>query len=284
MSENHKRYQDVSRHGFTVDQLGQVEIARLNAILVRIPKVILSILDVGCGEGLITNPLANKSYSVVGCDISHSALMHVQSLKTQVSIEYLPFDAESFDLALSSSVFEHLTPDLLQKCVSELERISRKYILISTPYKEVLWKSLTKCPNCSSVYHKNLHLLSFDEVSLAALFQNSNPVEISYGMIQDWKPDFLVWIEQYIFNRYSYSRNEIKCPVCGILFSKTKTNLTPQTGSKDKYKDKRGVFKITTKIYSFVLSKLMIFSPKKPSHIVILLQKNRRSGEIEINV
>ena len=271
MSENHIRCQDVSRPCFTVEQLGQVEIARLNAILEIIPENVLSILDIGCGEGLITNPLAKESYTVIGCDISYPSLQYVQSLKTQASIECLPFDAQSFDLVLSSSVLEHLTLDLLQKCVKELERVSRKYILISTPYKEVLWKSLTKCPNCASIYHQNLHLHIFDEVSLAALFQNSLPVDISYGIAQDWKSGFLVWIEQHIFNRYAYSRSEIKCPVCGIIFSKTKTNLTLQTGSIDKNKNKRGTVKKLAIIFNYVLSKLFIFSPKKPSHIVILL-------------
>lgn len=273
MAEIQTRYQDVSRHGFTVVQLGQVEIARLNAIIDIIPNNIGSILDVGCGEGLITNPLVAKNYQVVGCDISHPSLEFVQSSKTQASIESLPFDDQTFDLVLSSSVLEHLPNEFLNKCIHELERVSRKYILVSTPYKEDLWKLLTKCPHCASVYHKNLHLHSFDENSLENLFPKFTPVDISYGKDLDWKPGWIIWVAQHIFNRYSFSRSEIKCPVCGIKFSKTNKNPTLTNDLIHNGKNKRRKFENLVKGLNWIFKKLSLFTPKKPSHIVILLKK-----------
>lgn len=265
MSEFHQRYRDVSRHGFTVEELGITEVARLNSIVNLVPRTVETILDVGCGEGLITNPLGQMGFSITGCDISFPSLQYVNSSKTQATLEILPFKDDSFDLVVCTSVFEHLPGDLLYQSVSEFQRVARQYILICVPYKEMLWKSLTRCPNCGSIYHKNLHLHSFDEQKLASFLPDVSQVGISYAANQDWKSDSLVWIGQRIFNRYAYSISEVKCPICGIVFSHN-------VGMNEKRRNQRitGLAERIAKGINHIFRYLTWFSPERPTHMAML--------------
>lgn len=95
----------------------------------------VKVLDVGCGGGLVTEPLARAGFQMVGLDISprsiaaaeaHAAGAKVDALdgdvkQAEVKIDYivgsaykLPFDDASFDAVLSSDVAEqYLRPRLV---------------------------------------------------------------------------------------------------------------------------------------------------------------------------
>ena len=62
-------------------------------------------------------------------------------------------------------VLEHI-PEL-DEAVKELKRVSRKYILITVPYKER--PTPVYCPYCSKVFYKNGHLHYFDEEILSLI-------------------------------------------------------------------------------------------------------------------
>lgn len=267
ISEIQARYKNVSRSGFSAKELGKTEIARLHMIENLIPESSQTILDAGCGEGIITNPLFQSGRDVLGIDISYPSLKFLESKKIQSSIDQLPFADNSFDLVLSSSVLEHLPEELLILIANELARVSREHILISTPYKEILWKALTKCPRCESIYHANLHLQSFDEKDLAKLFPECSIEKVEYGAPENWKLGPLVWIAQHIFNRYVFSRHAIKCPVCGLVFSNRSLEKTIESNNAS--------IKVTIgKSINYLLQKVLWFRTERPTHIAILLNKS----------
>ncbi|MDB9380723.1 class I SAM-dependent methyltransferase [Nodularia spumigena CS-584] len=101
------------------------------------------ILDVGCGDGVLTNMLARQGCQTSGIDYSLEAIRYAQlnsdpCLKIdfrQGSVYALPWTDQTFDIVVSSDVIEHLTD--VNKFLEELVRVTRKggLVVISTPVR-----------------------------------------------------------------------------------------------------------------------------------------------------
>ena len=111
--------------------------AVLTDLLAVLPDDAMSILDVGCGDGLLTNELP-ADRDVVGLDLSPAALKTVRRRAIQGSILDLPFDEGAFDLVMANDVIEHFIPEHRAQALAEMERVAKKYIIITTPLTEKL--------------------------------------------------------------------------------------------------------------------------------------------------
>jgi len=87
------------------------------------------ILEIGCGKGEMTAALAARSRSCTGIDISQVIL---EDAIGAPNVRYLVMDAvsldlpdESFDVAVSSQLVEHLHPDDAIKHFREVNRVLR---------------------------------------------------------------------------------------------------------------------------------------------------------------
>jgi 2-polyprenyl-6-hydroxyphenyl methylase / 3-demethylubiquinone-9 3-methyltransferase len=78
----------------------------------------LRILDIGCGGGILAEPLARLGAAVVGIDPSESniAVARRHAVQSQLTIDYRATDAETlaaagerFDVVLAMEVVEHVT-------------------------------------------------------------------------------------------------------------------------------------------------------------------------------
>lgn len=124
-----------------------------------------SVLDAGCGEGMVLSflekDLKDKKVYAVDFDAEEveSAkinLPHVACAKGD--IYNLAFADKSFDLVMCTEVLEHL--ERPQDALKELRRVSKKYCLITVP-DEPLWRILniargsyiTKCGNTPGHIH-----------------------------------------------------------------------------------------------------------------------------------
>ena len=111
------------------------------------PKDSESVLEVGCGAGYSLVDLQkffkeNTSFSA--CDIDPELVRLAKeknpSVNCQVaSIYELPYEDKSFDTVVCLEVLEHLEDP--KKALSELARVSKKYVIISTP-NEPIWRML----------------------------------------------------------------------------------------------------------------------------------------------
>jgi 2-polyprenyl-3-methyl-5-hydroxy-6-metoxy-1,4-benzoquinol methylase len=108
-----------------------------------------SLLDVGCGEGVLVEKWAKRlgDKRVVGIDLDHPALHQEWATRTAPNLEYkvmkaenLPFADGEFDVATAIEVLEHV-PDP-EHTVAEMARVARGgHLLVSVP-REPLWRAL----------------------------------------------------------------------------------------------------------------------------------------------
>src|SRR5438309_5609242 len=101
-----------------------------------------SILDVGCGGGILAEDLAREGAQVTGIDLSSASVDQAQrhARAGGLAIDYrvvdaaaTPFPASSFDLVVASEVLEHV-PDL-DRTLREVSRILKTdgLFLFDTP-------------------------------------------------------------------------------------------------------------------------------------------------------
>ena len=89
-----------------------------------------SVLDAGCGSGRATQMLIDKGYKVMGVDITLDGLVD-KSMKEHC-IEAALWDIplhDPFDAVLSIDVLEHIPTQMINKTVSELSRLCKKFAL-----------------------------------------------------------------------------------------------------------------------------------------------------------
>ncbi|HEY4279561.1 MAG TPA: class I SAM-dependent methyltransferase [Conexibacter sp.] len=107
-----------------------------------------SVLDVGCGEGVLTHKwaLALGDRRIVGIDLDDPKLLAEQATRTAPNLEYrvmkaenMPFADNEFGLASAIEVLEHV-PDPAHT-VAEMARVARDHLLVSVP-REPLWRGL----------------------------------------------------------------------------------------------------------------------------------------------
>jgi 2-polyprenyl-3-methyl-5-hydroxy-6-metoxy-1,4-benzoquinol methylase len=107
-----------------------------------------SVLDVGCGEGVLTYRWAQQlgERRIVGIDLDDDKLRAEWETRARPNLEYLtmpaqqlPFADGEFDLAAAIEVLEHV-PDP-QHTVAEMARVATRHLLVSVP-REPLWRAL----------------------------------------------------------------------------------------------------------------------------------------------
>lgn len=173
---DNRKYYEIEQNWehFKIDQGLQQKIDLIHSIM---PQKIDSILDIGCGNGLITNNLLMK-YNVLALDRSQAALQFVNAPKVNAEANFLPIKSKSIHLVFSSELLEHLNDKIFQMTINEIQRIAKNYVLISVPNQEMLQKNAVKCPNCDTVFNVSYHFQTFDPNRLRNLFSEFTCTEI----------------------------------------------------------------------------------------------------------
>jgi SAM-dependent methyltransferase len=107
-----------------------------------------SVLDVGCGEGVLTAQWAQQleGRPVVGVDLPDPKLEKEWRGRERANLRFisgraedLPFGEREFDLVAAIEALEHI-PDP-ERTISEMVRVARRHLLVSVP-REPLWRVL----------------------------------------------------------------------------------------------------------------------------------------------
>jgi 2-polyprenyl-3-methyl-5-hydroxy-6-metoxy-1,4-benzoquinol methylase len=144
-----------------------------------------SILDVGCGEGVLTEQWADKvgDGRIVGIDLDDPKLRAEWDKRRRANLEYraedatnLSFGDDEFDLAAAIEVLEHV-PDP-ERTVSEMARVAKDWLLVSVP-REPLWRALNMA---RGAYLKDLgntpgHINHWSKRSFVSMLSRHGTVE-----------------------------------------------------------------------------------------------------------
>jgi 2-polyprenyl-3-methyl-5-hydroxy-6-metoxy-1,4-benzoquinol methylase len=107
-----------------------------------------SLLDVGCGEGVLVHKWAQRypQARLVGIDLEASDIQAGWAQHQAPNLEYrvnkaerMPFADDEFEVASAIEVLEHV-PDP-EHTVSEMARVASGHLLVSVP-REPLWRGL----------------------------------------------------------------------------------------------------------------------------------------------
>ena len=142
-----------------------------------------SILDVGCGEGVLTSEWAERLEGrIVGIDLPDPKLEAEWQKRQRPNLEYkaeeatsLSFTDDEFDMATAIEVLEHV-PDP-EATVAEMARVAKRWLLVSVP-REPLWRALNMA---RGAYWKDLgntpgHLNHWSKRSFVALLSRHGEV------------------------------------------------------------------------------------------------------------
>jgi ubiquinone/menaquinone biosynthesis C-methylase UbiE len=106
----------------------------------------ISILDVGCGEGVLSERFARlmPDVPITGLDVPDPGLEEEWRRRAKANLSFvagsayeLPYPDDSFDLVMALEVFEHLEHPA--KALSEMQRVARRGLLLSVPWEPV-WR------------------------------------------------------------------------------------------------------------------------------------------------
>lgn len=131
-------------------------------------KKINTVVDIGCGEGYLANQIkAFTGARTFIADISHTAIKRAGQIYgiygVVADMHNMPFKNKSFDLVICTEAIEHLIDPAA--AIRELERISNKMLLITTPFahsqreKEVFFKNQDPAEP-----HRHLHFFTKREI------------------------------------------------------------------------------------------------------------------------
>lgn len=142
-----------------------------------LPADVHTVLDAGCGNGVLTNQLQRQQVAI-GLDRSFAALQWVTSAKCQGDLATLPFADNTFDALVSTEVLEHLPTPLFAQALNEMVRVTRRYLVVSTPYDEDLEVGRITCPYCGCRFHRNYHMRQFTATGIRDLFKAHPAVQL----------------------------------------------------------------------------------------------------------
>ncbi len=108
-----------------------------------------NVLEIGIGNKTVANYLKQNGIRIDTCDFD-------KDLKPDyvADIRDLPFDDKSYDVVMACEILEHTPWEDVDKALSELYRVSKKYVLVSIPYSSACFELVLKFPFIGRIIKK----------------------------------------------------------------------------------------------------------------------------------
>jgi SAM-dependent methyltransferase len=150
-----------------------------------------SILDVGCGEGVLTTEWAERlgERRIVGIDLEDPKLAAEWQKRSRPNLEFrveeatrLSFADDEFDMATAIEVLEHVPQP--ERTLAEMARVAERHLLVSVP-REPIWRMVNVA---RGAYWKTLgntpgHVNHWSKVGFKSLLTQ-------YGTVEEMRSPF----------------------------------------------------------------------------------------------
>jgi SAM-dependent methyltransferase len=144
-----------------------------------------SVLDVGCGEGVLTSQWAERLEDgrIVGIDLDDPKLNAEWDRRRRPNLEFraeeatrLSFADDEFDMATAIEVLEHVPQP--EQTLAEMARVASRWLLVSVP-REPLWRMVNMA---RGAYWRSLgntpgHLNHWTQVGFRSLLTQHGKIE-----------------------------------------------------------------------------------------------------------
>jgi SAM-dependent methyltransferase len=144
-----------------------------------------SVLDVGCGEGVLTTEWAERlgDGRIVGIDLDDPKLHAEWEKRSRPNLEFraeeatrLSFADDEFDMATAIEVLEHVPSP--EQTLAEMARVAERFLLVSVP-REPIWRMVNMA---RGAYWKSLgntpgHVNHWTKVGFKSLLTQYGAVE-----------------------------------------------------------------------------------------------------------
>ncbi len=142
--------------------VSSLEQSRIEQTIDFVPADWKFIVDVGAGDGRISNILISRGVKIVGVDWSAESLKHFSGQKIVTDIRSSWPTVDVFDGAICAEVLEHLTSDDTSQVLKNIRHHVRSGFLITVPANEELSVNMMSCHECGSNFHIWGHLRAFN--------------------------------------------------------------------------------------------------------------------------
>lgn len=194
----------VLRHSIWQLRIRKIVLGFLDELL-KHDSSISKVIDVGCGRGDFTIEIA-KRYTqlneIWGCDFLkenvYIACRNTGSLEKvsfkECELLNMPFKEKSFDLSLCINTIHHIHKDDLKKALSELARITSRYIIMEIKNKDNFYRNYIAPKTFSGM---DIYLTSVKEAN---------------AVLQDYGFRLRSQMGIFLFNRLS--------PLCVVVYNR----------------------------------------------------------------
>lgn len=163
MIENYYKQEDLDRF---ISYFYQIDtIKKLN------PK---TVLEIGIGNKTVSNYLKYHGFKITTCDFNKNI-----NPDYIADVRNLPFQDNSFDVVMACEILEHIPYQDLTKALSNLHKVTKKYVVISVPYSSIYFGLMIRFPLAKKLINKDYLNLFFGIPSKTKLkYQGSHYWEI----------------------------------------------------------------------------------------------------------
>src|SRR3989339_650242 len=134
-----KKYDDLSRfisYYYQINEARQLEVE--------------NILEIGIGGVIVAGYLKSIGKQVVTCDFDKDTQADIISDVRNINVA-----DKSFDLVIACQILEHIPFVDLAKGLSEIRRVSKKYAMISLPYRSSYFEMVIKFPFSRTIFKRD---------------------------------------------------------------------------------------------------------------------------------
>lgn len=163
----HPKHKVINYHKFFIDNILQGE----------------KVLDIGCGNGMLTYDIAEKADEVTGIDISKKNIETAKKKFNRDNLHFIIEDAtclkleNNFDVIVLSNVLEHIKKR--NEFLSRIKNLAPK-ILIRVPLLTRDWLSVYKKENGFEYRLDNTHFIEYTEESFKEEIEKAGMKLINY--------------------------------------------------------------------------------------------------------